>query len=359
MSATKMTGKQRYKCTFSHQEPDCVPIFEQPFSRAFFQHVLGYRPDAMDPVSAAKMARAMGYDVVGVNMGGMAGFREKGTSDIYKDEWGITYKTHPDAWPIDGTIAHPLADGDDWKKFTFPDPALPERYKAVEEAVRLASEDGTAIVGNVRGMFTGTWMLFGMENFSYMLYDEPEIIDEILTKYTDFALYGARKMIELGVDGIMMADDYGSNTQPMISKEHFDRHIAPQLKRFCDEVHKAGSVVTLHSDGCIRPLLDTIVSCGIDALHPIQRRANMDIAEIKATYGDKITLIGNIDNSFLLVEGTPEEVADQVKECLRVAAPGGGYILSSDHSIHDDVPPANVYAIYETGRKFGTYPIQL
>lgn len=355
----KMTGKQRYKCTFSHKEPDCVPIFEQPFSRTLFEHVLGYRPDSMDPVSAAKMARAIGYDVVGVNMGGMAGFREEGSGNEYKDEWGISYKSTPEAWPLDGTIAHPLADGSDWEKYKFPDPSLPERYEAVKEAVRLANEDGTAIVGNVRGMFTGTWMLFGMENFSYMLYDEPEVIDEILTKYTDFSIYGALKMVELGVDGVMMADDYGSNTQPMISKEHFDRHIAPQLKRFCDAVHKAGSVVTLHSDGFIKPLLDSIVAAGIDALHPIQRGAGMDLAEVKAKYGSKITLIGNVDNRFLLVQGTPEEVAEQAKECLRIAAPGGGYILSSDHSIHDDVPPENVYAIYNTGRAYGQYPIQL
>lgn len=48
-----------------------------------------------------------------------------------------------------------------------------------------------------------------------------------------------------------------------------------------------------------------------------------------------------------------------VRECIRVAAPGGGYCLGSDHSVHDDIPNENVFALYEAGRRYGRYPICL
>jgi len=60
-----------------------------------------------------------------------------------------------------------------------------------------------------------------------------------------------------------------------------------------------------------------------------------------------------------LVKGSTEEVEAQVKECIKIAGPGGGYCLASDHSVHDDIPNSNVFALYEAGRKNGAYPLKL
>ncbi|TFG61513.1 MAG: hypothetical protein E4H36_10305, partial [Spirochaetales bacterium] len=68
--------------------------------------------------------------------------------------------------------------------------------------------------------------------------------------------------------------------------------------------------------------------------------------------------VGNINNKTTMVFGTPEDVKQEAIECLKTAAPGGGYILATDHSIHDDVPNANVYAYIETAKKYGTYPLK-
>jgi uroporphyrinogen decarboxylase len=115
----------------------------------------------------------------------------------------------------------------------------------------------------------------------------------------------------------------------------------------------------MHSDGHIEPLVEDCVKAGISGLHPMERSAGMDIAKIKKLYGDRVCLLGNVDNKELLTRGTPADVEEQVKECLRAAAKGGGYCLASDHSIHDDIPNENVFAIIEAGRKYGTYPIRL
>ena len=87
--------------------------------------------------------------------------------------------------------------------------------------------------------------------------------------------------------------------------------------------------------------------------------ASMDIAEMKRVYGDKICLIGNIDCAHLLSFGSPEDVKNAVKECIRKASPGGGHIISSSNVIHDGVPPKNYNAMIKTTKEYGTYPIQL
>jgi uroporphyrinogen decarboxylase len=44
-----------------------------------------------------------------------------------------------------------------------------------------------------------------------------------------------------------------------------------------------------------------------------------------------------------------------VRETLEVMMPGGGYILAPTHQIQDNTPTVNVLAMYEAGRKYGSY----
>ena len=93
----------------------------------------------------------------------------------------------------------------------------------------------------------------------------------------------------------------------------------------------------------------------IDGLHPLERAAGHDLAEVKAAYGNRFTLIGNVDNKTTLVTGTTEDVRAEVRRCIDAAAPGGSYILASDHSVHDDIPNPNIYALADEGKKYGDY----
>jgi uroporphyrinogen decarboxylase len=98
-----------------------------------------------------------------------------------------------------------------------------------------------------------------------------------------------------------------------------------------------------------------IVDAGVDGVNPIEPAAGMDIGEVKQKYGHRVCLIGNIDCSCLLPEGSVEEVEAAVKECIRKAAPGGGYIISSSNSIHSSVKPENYLAMIQATRKYGRY----
>jgi uroporphyrinogen decarboxylase len=51
--------------------------------------------------------------------------------------------------------------------------------------------------------------------------------------------------------------------------------------------------------------------------------------------------------------GTPQEVAAEVREAIEIAAPGWGYVLASDHSLHDGIPLENILALFRTGAEYG------
>ena len=56
--------------------------------------------------------------------------------------------------------------------------------------------------------------------------------------------------------------------------------------------------------------------------------------------------------------GTLEEIEAETIEALRIAAPGYGYILASDHSLHDGIPVKNILRMFDVARKHGVYSEQ-
>jgi uroporphyrinogen decarboxylase len=58
-----------------------------------------------------------------------------------------------------------------------------------------------------------------------------------------------------------------------------------------------------------------------------------------------------------LSQAPAEEVRQVTRRTIEIAAPGGGYCLSSSNSIHSSVKPENLLAMVETLRECGEYPI--
>jgi uroporphyrinogen decarboxylase len=111
--------------------------------------------------------------------------------------------------------------------------------------------------------------------------------------------------------------------------------------------------VLLHSCGCINAFLDDLAQTQISSIHPLQRTAKMDLRSVKEKYGRRFCLIGNIDSSRTLPFGTPAEVAAEAREAIDIAAPGGGFILASDHSLHDGIPVENIRELSRVGTEYG------
>ena len=127
---------------------------------------------------------------------------------------------------------------------------------------------------------------------------------------------------------------------------------------FVQEASKYQSEITVskgEESGDAKSILD-LLTLGMAGLHPIQPAA-MDIGEVKAKYGGRVCLLGNIDLDYTLTQGTPEEVDREVKERIAVAGGGGGYIITSANSLPNYCKTENVWAMSRAIRKYGTYPL--
>jgi uroporphyrinogen decarboxylase len=108
-------------------------------------------------------------------------------------------------------------------------------------------------------------------------------------------------------------------------------------------------------------IFEDIMKCGVDALNPIEpttANPDYDIFKLAEKYKDKITFVGNISPVMLAV-GTVSEIEEYSKRLIRELAPGGGYILSSGHSINPAITVDRWEAVMRVREKYGSYPIQI
>jgi uroporphyrinogen decarboxylase len=199
----------------------------------------------------------------------------------------------------------------------------------------------------------------GMESLLMATVTDPQLVKALVDLSVDVNLEMAKEVARFDIDFVWTGDDYASNAGPMMAPETFRELFYPGLRRVMGGFKELGFPIIKHTDGNLWPIIDLIIESGIDCLDPIDPQAGMDLAEVKARYGDVVALKGNVDCAATMTFGTPEEVAEETKEALRKGAPGGGFILSSSNSIHSAVKPENYRAMLDALGEYGRYPLRL
>lgn len=351
-----MKPKQRFLTALSCEIPDQVPLFDHLFSPNLQKEVLGYKSDLYDGEAIVKLANRLGIDSSWIPVNGFCGTEEEIHSEGYEytDEWGVKYIKN--GWPIMAQIDTPIKDRSDWINYELPDSDASFRLERITQAIK-ANEGGTAILAGFLGPFTMmSWYFMDLPDFSMTMFTDPDLIHKINDAYVNWVLEVGKKAAKIGgIDTIFISDDWGGTTGPIIAPEQFTEFFITPFGRIVQGFKSLGFPVIMHNDGKIWDMLDGLVDTGISAYNPVEKGAGMDLKTVKERYAGRLCCIGNVNNKTTLVNGSVEEVIAETRECLEIGKPGGGYILSSDHSLHDDIPLENIFALIETVKKYGKY----
>ena len=347
-----MEHYERVCAALEGRRPDLVPLFE-----------LVIDPRVMEAIYPGcdydQFVERFGLDAVGLNRSSWnkenLDFvdRDKG---LFRDKWGVIRAIGPEHSPY--PVEAPIKSYDDFRHYAPPDGTDPKALAHLPEVVERYK--GTrAIFFMGRDAYFNPAHLRGVEDFLMDIIRAPDFVRELIECCQQHDLALVKQAVAAGADIIVFGDDYADKNAPLMSPRHFEEIFLPYLQKAVDVAHEAGAYVIKHTDGNIMPILDLIVDTGIDALHPLEPAAGMSLAQVRSRYGDKLCLCGNVDCGPLLTWGTPAEVRETVRQCLRDAARDGAFILSSSNSIHSTVRPDNYVALCQARDEFGTYPLPL
>jgi len=244
-----------------------------------------------------------------------------------------------------------ILDFKDFEKYTFPSSSDFD-YTNFEK-VRDLLPNGMGVIGQYGDIFTMTWEMMGFESFSFALFENEELIKTLNDRLGELVLsmfeYFAQSH---SVDILWYSDDIAYTNSLMVSPLVLDKYFFPWLKKIGDLAKRYNKPLIYHTDGILYDVMDRIIACGVDAIHPIEPKA-MNIADVKQRYGKNLCLIGNIDVD-LLTRGTTDEIRKNVYKNVEEAGSDGGYCVGSGNSIPEYVKLENYIAMIETVKEINS-----
>lgn len=242
----------------------------------------------------------------------------------------------------------------DWKYLDafladLPDADAPGLFDSAAAAAEKARAEGRYVLIQHWGlMYERIWSFRGMQNLLIDYLDHPDEVQALHKAVADTELKLLRRAVrEVLPDGYMHSDDLGGQRSLMMSPEMFRRFIKPYYAQIWGYARSAGLDVWLHTCGNVSDIVGDLVECGLSVLHPIQKRA-MDWDRTVAEWKEKLTFLVGMDVQDTLVNGTTEQVREEVRLIKRTfGSPCGGLMLASGNGIVAGTPFENIDAFLD------------
>jgi uroporphyrinogen decarboxylase len=185
-----------------------------------------------------------------------------------------------------------------------------------------------------------------MENVLMAMVADKDFVSTLLDRILQFNLTIIENACSRDIDIFRFGDDWGCQRGLLMGPALWREFIKPRFKQMCQSVKSKGKFVMLHCCGKVDEIFPDLIECGLDIFNPFQPEV-MDVFEMKARYGGKMSFYGGISIQQTLPFGTPAHVRDEVKKLIDIVGKNGGYIASPSHDIPADAKPENIAAMIE------------
>jgi len=201
------------------------------------------------------------------------------------------------------------------------------------EIARLQKRGDGPVWLQIDGFFWLGREVFGIERNLYATYDEPDLVHRLYKDLLEWQLKVLDAICVYAVPDICtVAEDMSYKSGSMISKQTFDKFMAPYYAVLCKALKKRGVLSFVDTDGNIHELAKWFGALGIDGFIPCERQAGVDIVSIRREF-PRMLFLGGFDKMAMdLGEAQIRAEFDRLRPVLLQ----GGYIPGPDHQ----TPPA-------------------
>ena len=351
------TGKERVLGAFARKKTDRLPVFDVVNKPDMYEDILGKNNYESNGRLCVQLAKKLGMDAVTVHSAPYTCLIPPkamwDSPNSFTDRFGLHFKVEETSWPLGMIASHREAD-EEFLEILKNAEVTDEDVRQVKEAVEEAGEE-IAVFGSVRGTFGFLFIALGLENLTYAMYDEPELLTEIIEAADAFWTKLGLKLIEAGCTALYVTNDMGMNGRTLIAPNQLREFFFPSLRKQIAAWKEAGGKVLFHSCGNVDAVLEELADMGIDAINNIQVYSGMNLASVKERIGHKVTIVGNVDATGILC-GTDKALIDEaIRNVVTTAGQDGGLIIATDHSFHEGMPQENVLYFLEKARELGRF----
>jgi len=185
--------------------------------------------------------------------------------------------------------------------------------------------------------------------------ERPDLLEQLRALHHERTMDLLERYLQHDPDYVFIG---ASGTLTLASPALFRQYGLPTLKAITETCHRYGIPTLLHACGKERALVEicareTHLSC----INPLEVPPMGDcvLGEIKARYGHRLALMGNLHTTDVMLNGSPQDVAAAARQAIDDAGAGGGFILSTGYQCGRDTPLRNLEVLLETVERYGYY----
>lgn len=354
-----MNHKENLLRTWRFQGPERIPVSSGlPFLN-WAEH--GYDPEELESIVMSHPVLFPGYQKGRIykNHDVLPDTRPdlvKGNQ--YCDGWGCVWETVCTGM-VGAVTRHPLADWSGFGSYKAPDPTINDGllsidWDQIQKGIENArSNDEVVAFAIPHGhTFLRVQDIRGYENIIFDMTDEDERFVKLLSMIERFNIDLIKRYIELSPDVIMIPEDLGMQTTPMLSPNQFKKYFKPIYLNMTKPIKDAGIIVHEHSDGFILPLIEDLIDCGGDVIN-MQDLVN-GIDNIANQVKGHMAIDLDIDRQNVTVNGSAKDIDDLIhEEVSKLGSKEGG--LSLTYQPWPPTPAKNMDAVFTAMEKYSVY----
>ncbi len=244
---------------------------------------------------------------------------------VESDGAGIVQRVHKSGKDsIPQYLDYPLKGRREWEELFRPRLSVenaeryPENRPDWEDLkARLNSPNwGSLVEIDFSGLFGGVRNWMGFERITTMMYDDPELMHEIIEHLATLSSTVIRRAVEeINVDVAWGWEDMAFRQGPMISPTMFREFLVPRYRMITDVLHAGGvDLICTDCDGRVVDIIDCWLEAGLTGIFPCEVGVERDMTDpivVREKYGDRVFIVGGV-NKHALIAGRAairEEIA--------------------------------------------------
>ena len=263
---------------------------------------------------------------------------------VYTDADGILkkeLKTERDT-SMPQFLKFPVTNREDWAaiKSRLNPADAPARVGDVDRLKNACADAEVATMLPICGIFGQARNLFGDEGLAYVLFDDPELLAEVLDNWLElYAALIAELTRHVRVDTVLIWEDMCYRNGPLISPRHFRQFMSARYRDLIATARQCGAAsILVDTDGDCHEMIPLFLEAGADALMPFEVQAGMDVTRIRQEYPG-LGIMGGIDKRALA--GSRDDIRREVDRVMSRFDRHEGFIPTLDHTAPPNVSLAN------------------
>ena len=229
---------------------------------------------------------------------------------------------------------YPVRDRDSWEFYKArTEPRAFMSAEEIERHCRRFDNRTQPLAISAGGTYGQVRSLMGVEAASLALYDDPELVHDMIANILDRTRRFVFPLIErLRPEIVTCWEDIGYKTGLLISPALFREYCAPFYREVADCARANGAtVLTVDSDGCAMELVPLLVECGFNSLYPFEAKANNDLFALRDRFPDLI-MFGWLEKE-IINEGNEGLIEPELRRKVPPLLARGRYFPNGDHGI--------------------------